>query len=85
VDFEQHMRNALIVGALRYGLLGEKGKPQYERMPAIVKRALEYQRTGDVSLLVDIANFALLEFVEGDHPLRHESGTDRTDHVQLKR
>lgn len=70
-DFEQLMRNRLVMGAFRYGKLGAQFKPQWDRMWSIAKRAAEYERTGNLELLVDIANLCLLEFVEGRHPNRH--------------
>lgn len=79
--FEEAMRCRLIMGGIRYGLLGVKGKPQYERSEDIVERAREYQETGNQELLVDIANLALIEFVEGDHPLRHFIARSHTRHT----
>lgn len=39
-EFEQLMRNRLIMGALRYGLLNDiANKPTYDRMASIKKRA----------------------------------------------
>ncbi|MFA6437286.1 MAG: hypothetical protein WC242_03920 [Candidatus Paceibacterota bacterium] len=70
-DFERLMRIYLIIGGLRYGLLGAPGKPQYKRMKEIFRRIDRYRETGNTGLLVDIANSGLLEFVEGDHQLQH--------------
>lgn len=75
-DFERLMRNRLIMGALRYGKMGSPSKPQYDRISDILRRAREYQKTGNDELLVDIANTALLEFVEGEHPRKHFRSTD---------
>lgn len=80
--FEQLQRNRLIMGALRYGRLGAPGKPQFDRIGAIVSRAKLYQSTGNQELLVDIANLALVEFVEGNHPNKHFSAGDDGDHVR---
>lgn len=63
--FEKYMRNRLVMGALRYGMLHEKGKPTYDRANAILKRWTVYHRTGNKEMLVDIANLCLLEFEEG--------------------
>ena len=70
-EFEGMMRRRLIIGACRYGLLGAPGKPQYDRLANIVKRVALYRSTGNREFLVDIANLALLEYVEGDHPEGH--------------
>lgn len=63
--------NRLIVGAYRYGRLGSKNKSQYDRLKSIRKRLDSYEQNGNLELLVDIANLALCEFVEGRHPKRH--------------
>ena len=70
-EFEQLMRNRLVMGAIRYGLLGDKSKPRYDRIGTLLRRAEEYRKTGNDELLVDIANTAMLEFVEGTHPKKH--------------
>ncbi len=67
-EFERYMRNRLVMGAMRYGRLGESGKPQYDRIASIMKRLYEYQRSGNTEMLVDAANLCLCEFVEGNHP-----------------
>lgn len=75
-QFEQLMRNRLIMGALRYGRLGAAGKKQYDRVASITKRIALYGATGNLEHLVDVANEALLEFVESRHPKRHWGTAD---------
>lgn len=86
-EFEQLQRNRLVLGCFRHGLLAEPGKPQFDRVKAIVDRAESYQRSGNTEWLVDIANLALLEFVEGTHPNKHFRAldTEQTQHVERKR
>lgn len=74
--FERLMKNRLIIGAMRYGLLHECSKPRYDRIGDIVKRCALYLETGNDEYLADIANAALLEFEEGKHPLKHLSVMD---------
>lgn len=81
--FEKLMRNRLVMGAFRYGLLGKKGDIQYNRISSMVKRLEQYKRTGNKELLVDVANLCLLEFVEGKHPLAHFHAIDENDHVTI--
>ena len=85
--FEYYMRNRLLMGGLRYGLMGEKGKPQYDSIASIEKRLKLYQETGNTEYLVDIANLCMVEFVEGKHPNKHFSATDdeRRVGVELKK
>lgn len=69
--FEEFMRNRLLMGALRYGRMHAKGKPDYDRLAGARKRLQQYEETGNLECLVDVANMALLEFEEGRHPNRH--------------
>lgn len=77
-QFERLMRNRLLMGALRYGRINAPGKTPYLRIPSIQRRVDAYERTGNLELLVDVANLCLLEFVEGQHPLRHFRALDDT-------
>jgi len=81
-NFERLQRNRLIMGALRYGKLGAPGKPQYDRVDSICKRITAYQASGNLELLVDVANLCLCEFVEGKHPKRHWNAEDDGAHVK---
>lgn len=83
-EFEQFMRNRLIMGALRYGKLGTPGKPVYDRTSSIQKRLTAYRTTGNKELLVDIANLCLCEFVECRHPLAHWHSVDDGEHVGVR-
>lgn len=74
------MRNRLIMGALRYGLMGAPGKPQYDRIGSIEKRLRSYRVSGNKEILVDVANLCLMEFVECAHPLAHFEGQDNSNH-----
>lgn len=64
-DFEQLMRNRLLMGSFRYGLFEEKvmGDLQWDLIGSIVSRIERYKQTGNLELLADIANLAMLEFV----------------------
>ncbi len=86
-EFEQLMRNRLIVGSLRYGSLGAKGKPSYRCTESIIKRIRKYDETGNLEMLVDVANLALIEYVESRHPLRHfgDAAAENEEHVDVER
>jgi hypothetical protein len=82
--FEQLMRNRLVMGAFRYGLLGDPNKPQYDRVKEIHRRIDKYVETGNLELLVDVANMALMEFEEGTRPKRHLNAVDDGEHAEAK-
>lgn len=63
-EFESFMRNRLIMGAYRYGRLQKGKKPNYDRVKEIKRRAELYEKTGNQEYLVDVANFAMCEFIE---------------------
>ena len=83
-EFETLMRNRLVMGALRYGKLHDKGKPQYDRVASMLKRLNAYKESGNKEFLVDVANLCLLEFEECSHPKAHFSSVDDGDHVSVK-
>lgn len=78
--FEVLMRNRLILGGMRYGFLNEPGKPQYDRITAIISRCERYRKDRNRNHLVDMANLALLEFEEGEEGVWDAGGDE--DHVQ---
>ena len=67
LKFERLMRNRLIIGSIRYGLLNAPNKPQYDRIPSIIHRLKLYQKDKNAEHLVDVANICLMEFEEGDN------------------
>lgn len=84
-EFEHLMRNRLIMGAFRYGRNFEnrpQDKPQYNRVGRIKTCCEQYLQTGNLELLVDIANMAMLEYGEGNHPLKHFHASDDCEHAQ---
>lgn len=66
-DFFRYCQNRLIMGAMRYGLLGQD-KPKWDRMSRFReefdKYVLNYTQSES---LVDAFNMLMLEYVEGDY------------------
>lgn len=79
-SFEKLMRNRLIMGSYRYGLL-HAPKPKWDRIASIRRRLDRYEQTGNTEHLVDVANLCLLEYEEGLHPNKHFSSSDDGEHV----
>lgn len=79
--FETLMRNRLIMGAYRYGVLNNMNKPTYNRVESMINRLRKYEQTGNTEFLVDVANLCMLEFEEGVHPNKHFSSIDDGEHV----
>lgn len=83
-EFETLMRNRMLIGAFRYGRLSSDEKPSYDRVGGIENHLSSYRIDGNTEHLVDIANLALCEFVEGNHPKCHFRSVDDGEHVKLK-
>jgi hypothetical protein len=83
-QFEQLMRNRMLLGCGRYGWINQPGKPQYCRIQSVKDRLEKYNVTGNTEYLVDCANLLMLEFEEGIHPLKHFRALDEDEqkHVQ---
>lgn len=83
-EFEQLMRNRLVMGALRYGKIYQQNKPKYNRTDSMVSRINKYVESGNKEYLVDVANLCLLEFTECYHPKAHFNSIDDGEHVKQK-
>ena len=81
-EFEKLMRNRMIMGAIWYGRLNAKGKPQYDRVEYMRTKLSLYEETGNLECLVDVAVLAVDEFEEGNHPLKHFGAEDGKIHAK---
>lgn len=79
--FFEYMFNRLIMGRLRYGPK-KKSAPAYDYAGSIEVKIKLYKETGNTEYLVDIANYAMLEFRHGAHPNKHFAATDDADHCR---
>lgn len=80
-EFEERMRNRLVMGAFRYGKLGASGKRKFDRVGDSIRRLEAYIETGNQEYLVDVANLCLAEYVEGNHPKAHFASVDDGGHA----
>ena len=78
--FETLMRNRLIMGAFRYGLKKTKGDQGYDMVGSLEQRVQAYKKTGNLELLADVANLALLEFEYPSHSKAHFAPEDDGEH-----
>lgn len=84
-EFELLMRNRLRFGYFRYGPLKDQKKGIMDNIGSIRDRINIYEHTGNDELLVDVANIAMVEYMKGDHPLKHFKSEDDGEHVQKKK
>lgn len=80
-EFEDLMRNRLIMGRFRYAPMRSPEKGAYDNVGSAQKRLRLYLETGNVEHLVDVANLCLIEFEHGNHPERHFAASDDGEHV----
>lgn len=67
------MLNRLAMGALRYGLLNQEDKPNFDSMASAYVRIKELSRTGNIENFVDIANLCLIESIESRRKIKKKS------------
>ena len=77
LGFEELMRARLVMGALRYGSIGNVEKGGYDRIEYARRKLGTYEMTGNKEALVDVANLMLLEYEEG---AGHFQGLDDSEH-----
>lgn len=84
--FQRLMQNRLCFGAARYGLnfVGDPKKDRIDRISHMKHLINKYDKTGNDELLVDLANFAMMEFEEGVHPNKHFESIDDGKHAEIK-
>lgn len=76
-EFEQLMRNRLVMGAIRYGLMA-RTRGGYDNIESIRRRLVLYEQTGNLEHLVDCANLLMLEFKFSTHPQKHFKALDES-------
>ena len=81
-EFETLMRNRLVMGAIRYGLLKEK--ISYDCITSMRQRLDLLEIDGNGEHLIDIANICLVMFTRKDHPKYHFDSIDDGTHVKKK-
>lgn len=81
-EFEELMRNRLLMGYFRYGPLEKQRPQQYDNIGSAIRRLNLYLETGNQEHLVDAANLCLVEFVIPSHKKAHFESTDDGEHVK---
>jgi hypothetical protein len=74
--FHERMRQAMTVSFHKYGPLKDAYPHKVNAIASLKKRLKLYECTGNADYLVDIANFAMIEFMLPAHELAHDDPTD---------
>ena len=82
-EFETKRSNRKVIGAFRYGTIkpGSKSKG-YERVDYMRQKLDLYVFDGNAEHLVDISNFAEIEYMEENHPDFHFEALDDKNHME---
>jgi hypothetical protein len=75
-EFEQLMRNRLLVGAFRYFRFNNPKKGDGDLIGGLKKKIQRYEETGNAEYLVDSANYCMLLFLWSKHPNHHFKAQD---------
>ncbi len=80
-EFEKLRINRKIIGAFRYGRMGYPDKKKYDRVQCMIRRLENYKADHNAEHLVDVANLAELEYVEGDGVLKSIDDGQHTQEI----
>jgi hypothetical protein len=75
-QFLQSMLDAMAVSFHKYGPVAKAYPEKRDALKDARVRLMEYQKTGDMRFLVDVANFAMIEAM---HPGKEEAGWPEED------
>lgn len=74
--FHERMRQAMTMSFHKYGPIRDAYPHKVNAVASLEKRLRLYRETGNADYLVDVANFAMIEFMLPAHERFHDSPTD---------
>lgn len=75
-QFLQGMKDRMEVSFHKYGPVAEAFPHRVHAIESLRVRLKLYEETGNTEWLMDVANFAMIEFMHPRHPKAHFQGTD---------
>ena len=82
--FVQGMADRMAVSYFKYGPVHEAYPGKVDAIASLVKQLKKYQETGNTEWLMDVGNFAMIEFQHPKHPRAHFRGTDSNESPRRK-
>lgn len=76
--FAQGMADRMAMSYAKYGQVRDAYPTRVDALASLQMRLDRYQATGNTEFLMDVANFAMIEFMHPRHPEAHYSPTDAT-------
>lgn len=77
--FVQGMVDRMAVSYAKYGAVADAYPHRVDAIASLKARIDKYDRTGTTEWLMDVANFAMIEFMRPRHPDAHYRPTDSRD------
>lgn len=74
--FIEGMRKRMVISFYKYGALTEAYPHKVDAISSLEARLQRYAETGNTEWLMDVANFAMIEYKHPRHPKAHFEGTD---------
>lgn len=75
-EFVQGMANRMAVSFHKYGKVADGFPANIDAIASLQSRLVKYAETGNTEWLMDVANFAMIEFMHPRHEGAHFEGTD---------
>src|SRR4051812_17365910 len=77
--FVQGMRERMAVSYYKYGAIKDGFPHKVNALESLRMRIDKYHDTGNTEFLIDVANFAMIEFMLPGHPRAHFKSTDSNE------
>jgi hypothetical protein len=76
VPYVQGMIDRMNMSYFKYGLVSEAYPDKVDAIASLRKRLERYEETGNTEWLMDVGNFAMIEYMHPRHPNAHFESTD---------
>lgn len=77
--FIQGMADRMSTSFFKYGALAIAYPDRVDAIASLKKRLERYEQDGNTEWLMDVANFAMIEYLRPRHPQAHFKATDSKD------
>lgn len=78
-DFVQKMRNRIVVSHYKYGWMRDSYPELADAIASLEERLELFKKTGNLEHLIDVANFAMIEYMYPKHANAHFRATDSNE------
>lgn len=75
-SFVSLMRNRIVMSHYKYGWVSDTYPELADAIESLKQRLALYEETGNLEHLVDVGNFAMIEYMRPRHPNAHFKATD---------